>query len=1372
MIIPLSNMSTKGYRGWAIPRLLVIGLGTLLSCATGKAQSNLVLLISAPGDYIGQGNTYYTTNSADFTATLRIGGLPTTVQVLAFGYVMNLAAPNGAQPVVGVYSNAVRYPLHGSSPGISITGNGRGCNSICGNFQVFEYQTDGMGNLTRFWATFSQRCECGGAAPLTGEIRFNSLLAPATPLPRTLRVPVDFPTIQAALDNVSVLTVDQVLVDPGLYQEAIQFGAKRAHLVSANGPAATFIMATNGTAVSFGGATADSRITGFTLMDSVTGISVGGSPTIVSNVIVNCGSGIYCGSGSAVMRGNKITGCSGAAIQLFFTGTPLIEDNYLEDNGGGIGMWQAGSPTIQRNVIRRNHGDGMGMLNGCDANVLQNLIIENTGIGVNSQVPDGTRGPWLINNTIIDNGGAGIGTGTFGSGLQILNNIVVGTPALAAGAYPPLVQFNNIYSRTGAAYSGITNLTGVDGNISADPFLVCQPGGDFRLLPNSPCLDAGTNGAPFLSAYDIAGDTRILPRQTNLPPIVDLGAYEFNAATAVTTPCLFLYCPPSMVVVASAGSNSAVVTYPPSFATPGATVTNAPASGSIFAAGTNVVTSTAIYGTNVWNCTFTVTVLVPPSITIPPQGVIAPAGTATNLSVTAAGNAPLRYQWLFETAPIPGATNTSLVLSNPQTATEGIYRVVVTNQVGAITSAPVLVRVLPASPVILTAPTSMTVAAGSNATFTVNATGSDPRWYQWFHDTTPLPLTPTSQLVISNAQATDAGSYYVIVSNSLGSASSTTATLSVTSAAPKFVIQPTNPPQGVLPAGTNYTMNALARGSDPIAYQWRRNNLPLPNATNTFLQLTNVTSATNGNYTVVATNAFGSVTSSIVIISVFGTAPVFTQNPSSSEVLEGSTLTLNSLATGTTPLSYQWRFHGTNLPAQTNRQLLLAAVTMAQTGPYYAIASNSSGSTNSLTAQLIVNQSLTITQPLTNQVVDAGTTITLAIGATSTGTTNYTWQFNGATLPSSNSVLSLTNVQVSQSGYYRVIVANQYGNLASTGRVSVFGPNSAVVAWGDNAGNQITLPTNLNDVVAIAGGDFHTLVLRHNGTLIAWGYNGSGQTNAPSNPARYVSIAAGADHNLAITENGTVVAWGRNESGQCAVPNTASLALSVAAGDSHSLALRASGTLIAWGDNSFGQTNVPGNLTAIKAIAAGRHHNLALRNNGTIAGWGLNTFGQASPPAEPNDVSAIAAGYQHSVALRSNGTVVAWGDNTYGQTNVPPHLTNVVAIAAGDFHSLALSADGAVTSWGDNWLAQANVPPAAAGSWAIAAGYYHGLALSGPATLLFHANGSVLLINWSGPGVLQSAVDIGGPYQDIPGLSQSYTNLDFTSPARFFRLRR
>jgi alpha-tubulin suppressor-like RCC1 family protein len=212
--------------------------------------------------------------------------------------------------------------------------------------------------------------------------------------------------------------------------------------------------------------------------------------------------------------------------------------------------------------------------------------------------------------------------------------------------------------------------------------------------------------------------------------------------------------------------------------------------------------------------------------------------------------------------------------------------------------------------------------------------------------------------------------------------------------------------------------------------------------------------------------------------------------------------------------------------------------------------------------------------------------------------------------------------------------------------------------------------------------------------------------------------------------------------------------------------------VLAWGDNSVGQCSVPQGLGGVRAIAAGRNHSLALRTNGIVVGWGFNTYGQASPPLLSNAV-AIAAGYLHSAALLSNGTVVVWGDNTFGQANVSGGLTNAVALAAGDFHTLALRADGRVVAWGDDTYQQIDIPAALNNVFALSSGNYHGLALV-PAigSLQPSAVSSQFVVRWNGFGTLQWAPTPLGPYTDVGCQGTSYTNLDMSAPARFFRLRR
>lgn len=747
------------------------------------------------------------------------------------------------------------------------------------------------------------------------------------------------------------------------------------------------------------------------------------------------------------------------------------------------------------------------------------------------------------------------------------------------------------------------------------------------------------------------------------------------------------------------------------------------------------------------------------------------AGNAVYLTVTAMGLAPLSYQWTLSGTNLPGSTNYFLSIPSIQPAQQGDYQVIVSNPFGSTTSAVAHVTVL-MPPTIVSQSQSTNVLAGRSFSLSVTAGGTPPFTYRWMFENSNISGATNSTLTIANAQSINEGIYRAVVSNPVGSITSAVISVRVIQSSPVIL---TNPVSLTLPASSNATFTVTAVGSQPLAYQWFFNNSPIAGATAAQYSMSGIQSSNTGNYRVVVTNSLGAATSSVATLTVTPLAPYFVTQPVGASVSAGSSRTFTGLANGSQPITYQWQHSGTNLPGATLTSLTLSNLGLADSGAYTLTASNIVGVSTSAVAQLTVYQIPTILQPLTNQVVDISNTVTLSVTALGSPTLTYTWQLDGVPITGSNPTLILTNIQLSKSGYYKVIVTNQFGSVSSTGRVSVLGPQSSVIAWGDNSGGQTNVPSNLDDLVAVAGGDYHTVALHHDGTLVAWGYNGDGQTTVPTNSLRFISIAAGAGHNLAITENGSVIAWGRNDSGQTNVPSAATNGvLAIAAGDAHSLALLSSGTVVAWGDNSLGQTSVPQGLSGIRAIAAGRNHNLALRTNGTVVAWGFNGYGQVSPPGNLTNAIAVAGGYLHSAALLANGSVVAWGDNTFGQTNVPAGVSNVIAIAAGDFHTFALRADGTIVGWGNDAYGQIDVPAGVTNALNVASGNYHGLALIPVVPMLQASMGgsSQLIIQWHGSGVLQWAPNPAGPYTDIGCSGRCYTNTDMNVPAKFFRLRR
>jgi hypothetical protein len=270
----------------------------------------------------------------------------------------------------------------------------------------------------------------------------------------------------------------------------------------------------------------------------------------------------------------------------------------------------------------------------------------------------------------------------------------------------------------------------------------------------------------------------------------------------------------------------------------------------------------------------------------------------------------------------------------------------------------------------------------------------------------------------------------------------------------------------------------------------------------------------------------------------------------------------------------------------------------------------------------------------------------------------------------------------------------------------------AVVAWGDNATGQSTVPPGLGPVIAISAGHNHSLALRTDRTVVSWGCSNSyqGPCAVPPGLTGVVAIAAGQD-SLALKSDGTVVEW---PCGTC-VPAGLSGVTAIANG-SRQLALKSDGTVVAWGDSS-GEIKMPENLSGIIAISVAFSHDLALKNDGTVVGWGLDGSLQSTVPRTLTGVIAIAAGGFHSLALKSDGTVTAWGcagglfPTDYGQCRVPAGLSGVTAIAGGGTFSLALKSDGTVVAWGLNDRGQTTLPAGLGGVRAIAGGGTHGLAI-------------------------------------------------------------
>jgi hypothetical protein len=166
--------------------------------------------------------------------------------------------------------------------------------------------------------------------------------------------------------------------------------------------------------------------------------------------------------------------------------------------------------------------------------------------------------------------------------------------------------------------------------------------------------------------------------------------------------------------------------------------------------------------------------------------------------------------------------------------------------------------------------------------------------------------------------------------------------------APTITTQPAS--QTVI-AGATVTFSVAATGAVPLRYQWRRNGGNISGATNVAYVISNVLSNQAGNYTVVVSNAGGTVTSTNAVL-VVNVPPFITSQPQNRAVASGSSVTFSVTASGTAPLRYQWFKDLVALTGSTNATLLLTNVQPHHIGFYSVMVSNVAGMVLSTNAAL------------------------------------------------------------------------------------------------------------------------------------------------------------------------------------------------------------------------------------------------------------------------------------------------------------------------------------------------------------------------------------------------------------------------------------
>ena len=251
------------------------------------------------------------------------------------------------------------------------------------------------------------------------------------------------------------------------------------------------------------------------------------------------------------------------------------------------------------------------------------------------------------------------------------------------------------------------------------------------------------------------------------------------------------------------------------------------------------------------------------------------------------------------------------------------------------------------SPAITVHPAGATSNVGKAITFTVAARGTSLN-YQWLKNGSVLAGATSAQLTFNSLQLSNAGSYSVRVSNSLGSVTSRIAELTVNPAIPPPTI--TQSPSSIaVEKGSSVTLAVNAQGPG-LSYQWKKDNVDIPFATSAILVIHGLQEIDTGSYTAHVTNESGSAASSPAIVTVIA----LTTQPAGRTVNVGDSASFSVEATGSTALTYQWRRNGEAIAGATTTNLSVAAVALSDMGTYDVLVKHANGTIVSDAAILAV----------------------------------------------------------------------------------------------------------------------------------------------------------------------------------------------------------------------------------------------------------------------------------------------------------------------------------------------------------------------------------------------------------------------------------
>ncbi len=320
--------------------------------------------------------------------------------------------------------------------------------------------------------------------------------------------------------------------------------------------------------------------------------------------------------------------------------------------------------------------------------------------------------------------------------------------------------------------------------------------------------------------------------------------------------------------------------------------------------------------------------LADPTQTTALQSVTTCPGGKVTFSTTAGGTGPFSYQWTRDGVVIPGAKGSTLVIDSATAADAGEYCVAVK---GLCNSATQCAKLTVADMTTATPLNSLTACPGESVTFTTTAGGTGPFSYVWTREGVVIPGANDRSLVVDSVSAADAGVYCVTVKgfcNKISQCGKLTVAIPTT-AKPlsSFTVCP----------GKSVTFDTTAGGTGPFSYQWTRDGVIIPGATENHLHVDAPKASNAGKYCVVVRGQCNQVAqcATLSVVKALAATPLESLSP-----CPGESVRFHTTVSGDGPFTYQWTRNGVPLDGEIQDSYAINSVVAADAGTYCVLVSD------------------------------------------------------------------------------------------------------------------------------------------------------------------------------------------------------------------------------------------------------------------------------------------------------------------------------------------------------------------------------------------------------------------------------------------------